>query len=60
MRFQRNHSRKMMGGGIALAGNYMQSGGMPTPITSISNTNENIIPVINSTGSKYNPARPGL
>ncbi len=62
MRFQRNYSRKMMGQGIALAGNYMQGGSMPEPISSISNTNENIIPVINSSlsGPKFNPDRPPM
>ena len=45
MRFQRSYTRKMMGSGISLAGNFMQGGGMPEPITTISNTNENIISV---------------
>ncbi len=56
MRFQRNYSRKMMGQGIALAGNFMQGSG--EPISTISNTNDNIIPVINSAGPKFNPDRP--
>jgi hypothetical protein len=60
MRFQRNYSRKMMGQGIALAGNFMQGSGMPEPISTISNTNENIIPVINSVGPKFNPDRPPM
>ena len=60
MRFQRNYSRKMMGQGIALAGNFMQGSGMPEPISTISNTNENIIPVINSVGPKFNPNRPPM
>ena len=58
MRCQRNYSRKMMGQGIALAGNYMQGGSMPEPISTISNTNDNIIPVINSAGPKFNPDKP--
>ncbi len=58
MRFQRNYSRKMMGQGIALAGNYMQGSG--EPISTISNTNENIIPVINSAGPKFNPDKPPM
>jgi hypothetical protein len=56
MRFQRTFTRKMMGNGISLAGNFMQGGG--EPISTISNTNENIIPVINSSGPQFNPDRP--
>jgi hypothetical protein len=50
----------MMGKGITLAGNYMQGSGMSEPISTISNTNDNIIPVINSAGPKFNPDRPPM